>query len=1012
MLETILFISVLLQVIAAVLALRLIRITQVHAAWILIAVGLVLMAAGRIIDVLPFFSIAITPGIKLLNDWLDVYISIVMVTGVSLIAPLFYAIRRSEKVLRESEERYRTLVENLNVGVYRSTGDYKGRYLQVNRAMVKIFGYESIQEFMRIPIVNVYRQPQDRKKFLEKIKEFGYVRNEELDLCKRDGTPVKASVTAAVQYDEKGDIKWIDGVTEDITERKQAEEALRESEEKYRSLATTADSMYMIDRNFRYILMNERHLSRFGLPLNEIIGKTYGNFHSEQSNKEFVETAEHVFESGIPVQHEYRSERDNQFFLRTFSPVKSPDGKATIAVTVVSKDITDRKQVEEKLKESEQRLHNVIQGSPIPAFVIGKDHKVLYWNTALEEITRIKAGEVIGTTQQWRAFYSTERPCLADLLVDQNLNAIPQWYFDKYIKSKLIEEAYEATDFFPELGDNGKWLRFTAAAIRNSYGELVGAIETLEDVTERKQAEEALRNSELRLQSVIQSSPIPTFVIGKDHKVIYWNKALEELSGISAEEVIGTTHYWRAFYSKERPVMADLIVDQALEAIPQWYFEKYVKSRLLDEAYEATDFFPELGETGKWLRFTAAVIRDFKGNLVGAIETLEDVTERKRAEEELIRVEKLESLGIFAGGIAHDFNNLLSVMLRNIFAVKLSFTDGQQEVLEEEIEVAEKAGLQAKELAHRLITFAKGGEPVRKIGSISQLLVNSVDLSLSGSNIGCEFSLPNDLWPVEMDDVQIRQVINNLVVNSREAMPEGGNIIIRAENVDVKAGNGLPLKEGKYVKWSVKDYGIGIPKEDLQKIYDPYFTTKPTGTARGMGLGLAICYSIIKKHDGFIDVESEPNVGSTFYVYLPASPQEGFLKKDTTDQSVKRGGKILVMNGEETVRSATGVVLNYLGYKVEYAKNRNEAMGLYRTAKEEEEPFSAVILDLHVPGGMGGKETMKELLAIDPYVKAVITCGYSDEPIISEFRKQGSCRPIDVPYDIEKMKEILDDLLK
>ena len=869
MLEAILFISVLLQIIAAFLALRLIRITEIHAAWILIAIGLVLMAAARIVDILPFFSIEITPGIKLLNDWLDIYISIVMVTGVSLIAPLFYAIRRSERALREGEERYRTLVENLNVGVYRSTGDYKGRYLQVNPAMIKIFGYESIEEFMRIPIINVYRQPQDRKKFLSKIKEYGYVRNEELDLRKRDGDPIKASVTATAQFDEKGDIKWIDGVTEDITERKQAEEALRESEEKYRSLATTADSMYMVDRDCRYLLMNERHLSRFGLSLDEIKGRTYGEYHSEQANREFTETVEHVFESGTPIQHEYRSERDNQYFLRTFSPVKSPDGKTTIAVTVVSKDITDRKQVEEKLKESEQRLYNVIQGSPIPAFVIGKDHKVLYWNTALEELTRIKAGEVIGSTQQWRAFYKADRPCLADLLVDQSLDTIPQWYSGKYIKSQLIEEAYEATDFFPELGD-----------------------------------------------------------------------------------------------------------------------------------------------AGKWLRFTAAVIRDFKGNLVGAIETLEDVTERKRAEAELIKVEKLESLGIFAGGIAHDFNNLLSVMLRNIFAVKLSFTDGQQEVFEEEIEIAEKAGLQAKELAHRLITFAKGGEPVRKVGSISQLLINSVDLSLRGSNIKCEFSLPSNLWPVEMDDVQIRQVINNLVVNARESMPEGGNIIIRAQNVNVTAGNGLPLKEGKYVRWSVKDYGIGIPQEDLQKIYDPYFTTKPTGTARGMGLGLAICYSIIKKHDGFIGVESEPGVGSTFFVYLPASPQEGFLKKDTPDKSIIRGGKILVMDDEETVRSATGVVLSYLGYEVEYAKNGNEAIELYRTAKKKEQPYSAVILDLNVPHGMGGREAMNELLAIDPYVKAIITCGYSDDPVIPEFRKQGICRFIDVPYDIEKMKEILDDLLK
>ncbi len=362
-----------------------------------------------------------------------------------------------------------------------------------------------------------------------------------------------------------------------------------------------------------------------------------------------------------------------------------------------------------------------------------------------------------------------------------------------------------------------------------------------------KLTEQALKNSELRLQSVIQGSPIPTFVIGKDHRIIYWNKALEELSGIKSEEVIGTTDCHRAFYNEKRPVLADLMVDQALEAIPHWYFEKYTKSTLLDEAYEATDFFSELQGGGKWVRFTAAVIRDSRGDLVGAIETLEDVTERKRAEEQLIMIKKLESLGVFADGIAHEFNKLLSIMLRNIFAAKLSLADEQPGLWGEGLEIAEKAGLQAKELAHRLVTFAKGGEPIRKIGSISQLLMDSVDLSLSGSNVICEFSLPGDLWLIEMDDVQIRQVINNLVVNAREAMSEGGAITINAENVNVTAGCGLPLKEGKYVKLSVKDHGIGIPQENLQRILDPYFTTKSTDNREGQGSGT--CYLLFHRQE-------------------------------------------------------------------------------------------------------------------------------------------------------------------
>jgi PAS domain S-box-containing protein len=746
MTEYILFISVLLQVVAAVLAFRLIRVTEARAAWILIAIGLVIMAVRRIIDILPFFDIKITPAISTLNDWVGVFISVAMVAGVALIAPVFYAIRQSENALRESEERYRTLIENVNVGVYRSTGDPKGHYLQVNPAMLKIFGYESLDEFMSMPISDLYVDPEGRKSFTDKIKKMGYVRNEEMVLRKKDGTPIMASVTSTVQYDNKGEIKWIDGVTEDITERKRAEDGL---------------------------------------------------------------------------------------------------------------------------KESEQRLYRVIHGSPLP-----------------------------------------------------------------------------------------------------------------------------------------------TFVIGKDHKIIYWNRALEELSSIKAEEIIGTREQWRAFYSKERPCMADLLVDQALEAIPRWYLDKYTKSRLLDEAYEATDYFPELGEGGKWLRFTAAVIRDTHGNLVGAIEALEDVTERRRAENELLRVEKLESLGIFASGIAHDFNNLVSVMLRNIFAAKLSLPDEQQEVLGEGLETAEKVGHQAKELAHRLITFAKGGEPVRKIGSLSKLLMDSVDLPLGGSNVACEFSLPDNLWPVEMDDVQIRQVIHNLLTNAREAMHDAGIITIHAENLSITARNGLPLKEGYYVKWSIRDQGIGISKENLPKIFDPYFTTKPTGSARGMGLGLAICYSIIKKHSGFITVESEAGMGSSFIVYLPASPQEDSSRKGVMEHMSARKGTILVMDDEETVQNATGIVLNYLGYDVEYAHNGNEALDLYKAAREEGRPFFAVILDLNVPGGMAGKEALQELLAMDPHAKAIISGGYADDPVILKLKEGGFCLPVAVPYDIEKMKELLDNLPK
>ena len=319
----------------------------------------------------------------------------------------------------------------------------------------------------------------------------------------------------------------------------------------------------------------------------------------------------------------------------TAAAIRDTRGEIIGAIETLE-DITERMKAELAQRESEQQLSSVIEGSPIPTFVIGLDHKVLFWNRALEKLTRLPAREMIGTNQHWRAFYVKERPCLSDLLVDQTLETIPEWY-GGIAKSKLLEDTYEAEGFFPDLGESGRWLRFTVSPIRSSRGALVGCIETLEDITERKQTEQKVVESEKRLSSIIEGFSIPAFIIGKDHTILYWNRALEKLSTLKAADVIGTNQQWRAFYAAQRPCMADLLVDSAVEKVSKWYSGKYRKSGLIDEAYEATDFFPDLGASGRWLRFTAAVIRDSRGELVGAVETLEDITEQKLAEDALKR---------------------------------------------------------------------------------------------------------------------------------------------------------------------------------------------------------------------------------------------------------------------------------------------------------------------------------------------------------------------------------------
>jgi len=511
------------------------------------------------------------------------------------------------------------------------------------------------------------------------------------------------------------------------------------------------------------------------------------------------------------------------------------------------------KQVIEALKGSEERYRPATEHSNEGIIVVKGDERIFFNQKYLELTGYGRPEELAG------------KPLFAHIHPDDR--EMVETFVRRRQKGESAPSRYE----YRIIRRDGSvvWIEISTSVIIHK-GEKA-SLGYLRDVTERKRAEEELRDSEQRLSSVIQGSPIPTFLIGKDHRVIYWNRALEELSRIRAAEVIGTREHWRAFYRSGRPCMADLIVDEALETVPDWYSGKYSKSRLLEEAYEATDFFPELGDEGRWLRFTAAAIRSSAGDLMGAVETLEDVTESKRAEEELTKIKRLESLGHFADGVAKDFDSLLSAILRNIFLAKVSVTE-EDKVMEELLSVAEKAGLQAKELAHRLITFAKGGYLLRRETTIAPILRETVANVLADSNIQCHFSIADDLWSSEVDDEQIQRVIRNIVLNAREAMPEGGIMDVAAENVTTQAKGGLPLNEGNYLKVSIRDRGVGISKENLSKIFDPYYTTKTARGQRGIGLGLAVCYSIVKNHGGLMTVESEPGFGTTFHVYLPAFP--------------------------------------------------------------------------------------------------------------------------------------------
>jgi len=427
-------------------------------------------------------------------------------------------------------------------------------------------------------------------------------------------------------------------------------------------------------------------------------------------------------------------------------------------------------------------------------------------------------------------------------------------------------------------------------------------------------------------------------------------------------------------------------------------YEKWIQMGYAPFSFEAK----EIGLQSGAKRFEYTLIGNPKDReLIGLWWLKRDISEKKRMEKEILKAQKLESLGVLAGGIAHDFNNLLTAITGNISLGQAN--SNQSEMSIQRFEAAIKAAKRAQDLTHQLLTFSKGGAPVKSPSSISQLLRDCASFALRGSSVRCEWRVPENLWSVEMDEGQISQVVNNLVINALEAMPRGGSVLIRAKNVSVVEDPRLPLKEGKYVRVSVADHGEGISPGTMPKIFDPYFTTKETGT----GLGLATSYSIIKKHGGLLAVKSKVGVGTMFYFFLPAADTKSLPRQATLIEPLKGQGRVLIMDDEEMIREVAGEIVRQLGYDVSLAKDGMEAVEIYKSALREGRRFDAVILDLTVAGGMGGTETLVKLSKIDPDVKAIVSSGYSGDSIMSDYGAHGFQAVLPKPYNPKQLSQVL-----
>ncbi|MGE5370345.1 MAG: PAS domain S-box protein [Solirubrobacterales bacterium] len=536
------------------------------------------------------------------------------------------------------------------------------------------------------------------------------------------------------------------------------------------------------------------------------------------------------------------------------------------------------------------------------------------------------------------------------------------------------------------------WLEVISTPLTDADGRVSGTIFGSRDITLRKAIENALAAEKERLSVTLKSIGEAVIATDLSGRVIVFNEMAERLTGFFPSEIIGKPLENILFHVEVPNTSAKELANLFLYASePQ-------------EIPECVLNFPHGG--GRIASICGAPIRSADGILEGAVLAIRDITEKKKTEAELLKASKLESLGVLAGGLAHDFNNLMMVVLGNITLIRLQVGN---EACSDYLQEIQKAVVQAKRLTQQLLTFARGGAPIKKTLSLTDLLESSLSFSLSGSNVRCVKRFASNLWPVEVDEGQINQVINNLVINAIQAMPNGGTVWITAENMENEPGGGLPqLSNGHYIHVSIQDEGMGIPEEHLPRIFDPYYTTKATGS----GLGLATAYSIIRNHNGCISVDSLWRVGTTFHLYLPACTYSVPDQKPDAETIMSGHGRILVMDDDKEVGRTVVKMLRSIGFEADHVLDGRDAIDSYQKSLHSGQAYDLIMLDLTVPGGMGGIETMQHLLRLDPNTLAVISSGYYDEAVMSEFREWGFRGIVPKPYDLKELSDTLSQVLE
>ncbi len=722
------------------------------------------------------------------------------------------------------------------------------------------------------------------------------------------------------------------------------------------------DGFLILDSDWRITFVNQNAIdllpfrlesSPVGRTLWELLPNMRSGLLYDNLSKAFQDQSQLSFEMGDEAE-------DKWYHFDVY-----PNGDS---LTVIIREITDRVLIKRSLERTEQQILDIIEGITDGFYALDHNFRYLYMNESGSALLGYKREELIHK-KIWDVF--------------------PEW------KGTFLYEQYHKTlheqipvIFESQFGNDGHWFE------NRVYPSKEGIIVFISDITKRKEAELMITAEREFLATVLASVEEGVIATDLHGKVLMFSRRAEKLTGWTTAEVENKyLSEWFYVMDDQSSESYDYLINQSLASRQPVAIENAVLvTKTLNEVQIRL--------------YCTPLINPLDQQLMGMVIVFEDVTHKKLLQETLQKTEKYESLAILAGGIAHDFNNYLAAILSNIQLAKLLLAKGKK--VDRHLDQVIDVSLKASELTRQLLTFSKGGAPVKRLGSIAQLIEDTVNFNLRGSKVKCVFSISKNLWNAEFDPVQISQVITNLTLNAKQAMEDGGILKVIAKNVVIT--DKLLYKPGNYLKIIFKDQGPGIPEEIVDKVFDPFFTTKPEGS----GLGLALSYSIIRKHDGYIEVDSIPGQGCKFTVYIPAS-QTQIEREPNTDEIHSEPivhGHILLMDDEEMIRNVIAESLRCLGYSVVTTKNGVETIAYYCQALEENHPFDVVILDLTVPGGMGGLETIDQLLKIDPNVKAVVSSGYATDPVISGYQKFGFAAYVSKPYKLDELSEVLQKLLR